>query len=173
MVLAYLPSIVWDGKICFWEFCLLKPRMGREVSEHFCCEGLMSRFWKHAVNEQTYLRTVIHLILYFIFQEKQNSSLPSFIQQCNNSNWFLLWGHRMQLIPDYKNVFESIKQGQIVKEVGLYPDSILQPVVEGVKNETSKYMPWISNEVNEVTDLVGAKYSLNYWYLADINSMLK
>jgi hypothetical protein len=46
-------------------------------------------------------------------------------------------------------------------------------VVEGVKNETSKYMPWISNEVNEVTDLVGAKYSLNYWYLADINSMLK
>jgi hypothetical protein len=46
----------------------------------------------------------------------------------------------MQLIPDYKNVFESIKQGQIVKEVGLYPDSILQPVVEGVKNETSKYM---------------------------------
>lgn len=76
--------------------------MGREVSEHLRREGLMRRFGKHAVNEQTIAEDRDLLYINIIFQEKQTGSLPSFIQQCNNSNRFLFQGHRIQLISVYK-----------------------------------------------------------------------
>jgi hypothetical protein len=72
--------------------------MGREVSEHLCRKGLMRRFGKHTVNEQTIAKDRNLFYINIIFQEKQTGSLPGFIQQCNNSNWFLFQEHRRQSI---------------------------------------------------------------------------